>query len=448
MLAFYIIIALFIAWIWVDYFRLIDIFQENNLKYVLLVFAMGGASVFVVFLIQWNILYPSGWKMNGSFVNQFAYSVFGIGLVEEIAKLTPFLLFHGLFRKHLKEPIDYIAFICVSALGFSAVENVMYFENHGAEIISSRAILCSIGHMFDSAIVAYGFVLVRFNPKFKNNPMIIFVCLLLAALAHGIYDFWLMYDGISYGILLTLIFFFGCISIFASILTNAINNSEHFTYKKAIDTDRLSKRMMQYYGVVFLAQFVLVGIEKGFDSSIFSLLYSMFTIGLIVFVSVLRMSRFQLIQGRWNTIKFQMPFEMRNRQDSLYEGFQPFGIRVRGASFNEIYLSKYYEEYVYLHPVSMRGKGIKRPVLAFVKKKIFLKNDEAYFLLNIHETDANSPFEEWLVKPKSTGITQTKNNYPIVARMEVIEVPSRKNPTTFTKKYRFLDWVFLKGIEQ
>lgn len=447
MLALYILIALFIAWIWVDYFRLIDIFQKNNLGYVALVFAMGGASVMIVLLIQHYILYPSGWEMDGSFANQFTYSVFGIGLIEEIAKLTPFLLFHGLFRKHLVEPIDYIAFICVSALGFSAVENVMYFERHGAGIISSRAILCSISHMFDSAIVAYGFVLARFNPRFKHNPIIIFVCLLLAALAHGIYDFWLIYEGISYGFLLTLIFFFGTLSIFASILTNSINNSERFTYKKAIDTDLLSKKMMQYYGVVFLAQFLLVGFEKGYDISAIDLMYSLFTIGLIVFVSILRMTRFQLIQGRWNKIKFQMPFEFRSRKNAIYEGFQPFGLRIRGASFNEIYLSKFYEEFVYIHPISRQRSGNVRPVLAYVKQKLFLKNDEAYFLLNVYESDENSPFEECLVKPKSTGITQTKNNYPIVARMEIIDVPNKKDPTTFSKKYRFLDWVFLKGVK-
>jgi RsiW-degrading membrane proteinase PrsW (M82 family) len=447
MLALYILIALFIAWIWVDYFRLIDIFQKNNFGYVLLVFVMGGASVLIVLQIQRFILYPSGWSMDGSFFNQFAYSVFGIGLIEEIAKLTPFLLFQSLFRKHLTEPIDYIAFICVSALGFSAVENVMYFDSYGAGVISSRAILCSISHMFDSAIVAYGFVLVRFHPKQKNNPLVIFACLLLAALAHGIYDFWLIYEGISFGFFVTLFFFFGTISIFAAILTNAINNSVHFTYKKAIDIDFLSKRMMFYYAIVFFVQFALIAIERGIFTSLISLLYSLCTIGLIVFVSVLRMSRFQLIQGRWNPIKFQMPFEFNSRKDVIYEGFQPFGIRVRGASFNEIYLSQFYEEYVEIHPVSSTRSKMKKPLLAFVEKKIFLQNDQAYFLLKIIENQENGTYEECLVKPKSTGTTKTKNNYPIVARMEITEVPDKKDSSKMKMKYRFVEWVFLKGVK-
>lgn len=446
MIALYILIALFIAWIWVDYFRLIDIFEKNNLGYVLLVFILGAGSVYIVLFAQHFILYPSGWRMNGDFMNQFLYTVFGIGLIEEIAKLTPFLLFHGFFRKHLKEPIDYIAFICVSALGFSAAENIMYFQRYGASIISSRAILCSIGHMFFSAIVAYGFVLVRFNPKFKD-PWIIFACLILAALAHGIYDFCLMYEHFSYGFLMMLVFFFGTISIFATILTNSINNSANFTYKKAIDTDLLFTRMISYYGIVFLAQFIYVGIERGFESSLTFTFYSIITTGIIVLVSIIRMSRFQLIQGRWSKIKFQMPFEFKASQDTIYEGFQPFGIRIRGASFNEIYLSKYYEEYVEIHPVSRNRTKMKNALLAFVEKKVFLKNDQAYFLLRVYENGINGPYEECLVKPKSTGITKTNSNYPIVAKMEIIEVPDKKDPSKMKMKYRFVEWVFLKGAE-
>ncbi|MFA7272636.1 MAG: PrsW family intramembrane metalloprotease [Crocinitomicaceae bacterium] len=444
MIAFYIVVALFIAWIWVDYFRLIDIFEKNNLGYVLLIFLLGAASVGIVLLIQNFILDPSGWELNGGFLNQFAYSVFGIGLVEEVAKLTPFLLFHQFFKKHLREPIDYIAFICVSALGFSAAENVLYFQTHGAGIISSRAILCSISHMFDSAIVAYSFVLVRFHPEFKSKPLIIFVGLLLAALAHGIYDFWLIYEGIQFGFLVTLFFFFITISVFATILNNAINNSGQFTYKKVIDIDRLSKRMLQYYAIVFATQLVLVSVEENFGTSLIFLLYSIFTTGFIVIISILRMSRFQLIEDRWNKIKLELPFQFLGKSESLYEGFQPFSIRIKGASYNEIYLSQFYEEYVYLHSVSPNRSVTGRPVLAFIEKKIFLKNDEVYYLARLHETDAESSFELTLLKPKESGITKTKNNHPIVARMEVREVPNPLDTSTWKKSYRFVEWVYLK----
>ena len=34
MIILYSIIAIYIAWIWVDYFRLIDIFEKEDLKYL------------------------------------------------------------------------------------------------------------------------------------------------------------------------------------------------------------------------------------------------------------------------------------------------------------------------------------------------------------------------------------------------------------------------------
>ena len=43
MIAFYIIIAVFIAWIWVDYYRLIDIYENEKLNYFILTFVLGCA---------------------------------------------------------------------------------------------------------------------------------------------------------------------------------------------------------------------------------------------------------------------------------------------------------------------------------------------------------------------------------------------------------------------
>lgn len=155
MIALYILIAVFIAWIWVDYYRLIDVYEKDSLKYFLITFCLGCASVFIVFGLDRFVLDHSGFDLNGHFVNDFLYSVFRIGAVEEFAKLVPFLIMYSLFKKRFNEPIDYLAFICTSALGFSAVENVLYFNNYGPYIINSRAILSTVGHMFDTALIAY-----------------------------------------------------------------------------------------------------------------------------------------------------------------------------------------------------------------------------------------------------------------------------------------------------
>lgn len=442
LLIFYILVAIFVAWIWVDYFRLIDIFEKNNLLYVALVFFMGAASTAMVYPINWFLIDPFGWHMTGEFVNDFLYATFGIGLVEEVCKMVPFLIFLKFFNSHLREPIDYIAFVAISALGFSAAENVLYFHGYGSDIINSRSILCSVTHMFDTCIVAYGFVLVRFHPK-HNNPLIILGMLFLASLAHGFYDFWLLYNGISFGYLITILYFFFTISIFATILNNALNNSSFFTYKKVVDVDLLSKKMFLYYGIVYLAQFVVVSIEKGVGAGFGNLLYSLFLPGIIVCVCVLRLSRFRLIEGRWNPIKLELPFHIFSASKTQEFGFRPFGIRVKGASFNEIYLTKHFQEFVKIVPVSPRNSMLKEVKIAYLKEKVFLKNDEIYFLAHLYSNGIESSYELCLLKPKTSGITRTKKNFPLVGYMEIVKVPNKNSASGYKKKYRFREWVYL-----
>lgn len=439
MVVFFVLIALFVAWIWVDYFRLIDIFEKNNLFYVALVFILGACSVSIVVLVQQYILSPSGLRLNGTFLNDFGYSVFGIGLVEEIAKISPFLLFHGLFRKKLREPIDYLAFVCVSALGFSAAENVLYFQEYGSHLIISRSILCSISHMFDTAILGYGFILLRFHPNFKN-PIIIFGFLFLAALSHGIYDFWLLYEGVSYGFFISLLFYFLTISIFATIINNSLNNSAHFTYKKGINTDFLTNRMFAYYGIVLLAQVLMISYENGLSAGIMSAIHAVFFSGLIVAVSILRLSRFTLIKGQWKKIKFELPFHFRGGKSTKHEGFLPFGLRIKGPTHNEAYLATMFEEYVQLMPVNKSGHPAK---LAFIEQKIAIREDEVHYILRLYETDRYSSFETILIKPKTGRGSHTKGNHPIVARMDIVEV---NQGGRIKKKYRFVEWVYIRKV--
>ena len=163
MIFIYCLTALLIAWVWIDYFRIIDIFEKDKLIYFIISFLLGGSSVLIVFGLNELFLDEVPLYLNGQFLNDLLYSVLKIGAVEEFAKLVPFLVTLPLFRKQINEPIDYLALICASALGFSAVENVLYFNLAGPEIISARAILSSIGHMFDSSLIAYGIILVKYR---------------------------------------------------------------------------------------------------------------------------------------------------------------------------------------------------------------------------------------------------------------------------------------------
>ncbi|HXB13496.1 MAG TPA: PrsW family glutamic-type intramembrane protease, partial [Bacteroidia bacterium] len=164
MYAVYAAIACFIAWIWIDYFRLIDVYGNENLQYILYTFFLGAGSVLIVVelhdrdLLKWIPIEP-----NESMVNNFLYCVFKIGLVEEIAKMIPLLIMYYVFRSQFKEPMDYVAFAAISALGFAAAENTLYFIANNGAVISARAILTSVGHMFYSSLIGYGIVLTKYR---------------------------------------------------------------------------------------------------------------------------------------------------------------------------------------------------------------------------------------------------------------------------------------------
>jgi RsiW-degrading membrane proteinase PrsW (M82 family) len=443
MLILYIIIATFIAWIWVDYYRLIDIFENDKLKYFILTFLLGCASVLIVFGLNRYLLDYVPFELNGEFVNDFLYSVFKIGLVEELAKTIPFLIIFSLFKKQINEPLDYLAFFSVSALGFSAAENVLYFQNNGPYIINNRAILATVGHMFDTSLIAYG--IIRYKFYHKGSGLIgIILFFFLAALSHGFYDFWLLYEGTqSGGWIITVFYFLLTISVFAVILNNAINNSSFFSYKKVINSKKVAERLLAYYGLVFLAQFVLLIFFEDFMFAFRNLAGSIYFSGFIVIVSCVRLSRFKLIKDRWENLKLELPFIYA--QDNTY-GMRSarYGLKIKGESYNEAYVNVYFEEYFSLIPLSKNNTYLGNPRKAYIERKIFLKNDETFYLGKVFHENNKEEHEKILLKPKTSGTTILNKEYPIVAVLTIDNITDIENSTSTTKNIKFMEWAYIK----
>ncbi|MDD2982493.1 MAG: PrsW family glutamic-type intramembrane protease [Crocinitomicaceae bacterium] len=443
MIVLYSFIAVFIAWIWVDYYRLIDIYEQEKLKYLILTFFLGCASVLVVFGIQLYVLDSFYFELNGNFLNDFLYSVFKIGLVEEIAKTIPFLIMFFLFKKEFNEPIDFLAFMCVSALGFSAVENVLYFTEHGPNIINNRAILSTVGHMFDSSLVAYGIIRYKYYPK-GNKVLSLILFFFLAALAHGFYDFWLLFEGTeSGGWLMTILFFLITVSVFAIILNNALNNSSFFTYKKVIDSNMVLKRLLSYYGVVFAIQFILLIFHQNFEHAINNLVASILLTGFIILVTCIRLTRFKLIHKRWNDLKLEFPFFI-TKSDPTGMNASQLVIRMRGDSFNEVSINVFYEEYFILNPLSKRNTNMGTPRLAFIERKIFLYNDDTFYVVKVFDGNENSRYELMLIKAKTANVTMVNNKYPIVAVLKIENFADLDNVQMRAENFKFREWAFLK----
>ena len=444
MIILYSLIAIFIAWIWVDYFRLIDIYEKESLVYFIITFILGGASVYIVFGLSDLIDSIYVFELNGDFLNDFLYSTFHIGAIEEFAKLIPFVIVYYLFRDQFNEPIDYLVFICISALGFSAVENEMYFYRHGPYIINGRAILSTVEHMFDTALIAYGIILYKFFSR-KLSILVIFLFFFLASLSHGFYDFWLIYEDTSqWGIAITVLYFLITISLFAVILNNAINNSSFFTYKKVIDSNKVMWRLLSYYGVVFLIQFIFMLFLHGIDYALIDFLGSLLTTGFIVFITSVRLSRFKLIKDRWHKLKIELPFSIHSGDSYAISGTL-LSVRIKGDPFNEAYISTFFKEYFHLKPLSLSStKYLGKPRISYIEEKLFLKNDRTCFIAKIFHDTESGEYDRVLLKPKVNGVTMQNELHPIVAILKIDRSEDINSDNFNSKKLKFLEWGVIK----
>lgn len=376
MLILYTLIAIGIAWIWVDYFRLIDIYEKEDLRYAALMFAGGASSVFIVFALQTHLFSKFYYEMNGGFVHDFIYTVLKIGIPEEFAKIVPFLVFYKVFKKQVNEPIDFIFYCSVSALGFSAFENVLYFMNSGPSLINGRAILSTVGHMFDTSIIAYGFVRYKYYHK-RFSVLALFGYFVLAASVHGFYDFWLMYQPFqSWGWIVTFVYFVMSLSIFAGILNNALNNSEFFTYEKAISSRKVTSRILIYYGIVFLIQLVLLTIENDLKFAFQNFVYNLLLVGIIITIAAFRLGRFTLIRKEWAPLPIEFPFLIRL-------GYISFALRPGKKQVRDIIGKKFYRKPLLLIPESTDSIFGTISLKAIVASNFRLNDDTPIYELSV-----------------------------------------------------------------
>lgn len=83
-----------------------------------------------------------------------------VGLVEELAKLVPFLFFIYKHRE-FDEPMDGIVYAVAAALGFATVENAIYATAYGGEILLYRAFTSTLAHVAFTGLWGYAFGLHR-----------------------------------------------------------------------------------------------------------------------------------------------------------------------------------------------------------------------------------------------------------------------------------------------
>jgi RsiW-degrading membrane proteinase PrsW (M82 family) len=270
-----------------------------RLKHLILPLLLGALTSLLSWWLYAQYRYGFGFTLNGSPINDFLFSLCGIGFIEEFVKLIPFLFFLA-FTNTIRKPIDYILIASACGLGFAVLENLMYISELGFDVIHSRALTSSVTHMACSGIAAYGFMLRKY--RWKKQYWLIPLFFLLAVGAHGFYDFWLLNSSVKPFVLITLFFYLSLIVVYFSFINNAVNQSieegdaqSMARFDPILTTSVFAGSMILLFtfehiatGAVYGTHYANVAIAKSFLSG-----------GYLIFFLSIRLSRIRIEPMRW-----------------------------------------------------------------------------------------------------------------------------------------------------
>lgn len=430
--------------LWLDYFRQIDVFEKENILPLLLALLVGGCTPYLSLYI-YGLLENYGFVENEEFVNDALFSILAVGLNEELCKLAGILAVFLLLKKQINEPIDYLIYAGITALGFSLVENYNYFYNHGIRIITSRAFYSDLEHIINSSIIVYGLYRKKiFNKgKFFLNA---FTGLSLAVLSHGLFDFFLSKNFLGvFTPFLSLIIYLVGINFWIQMLNNANNYSSFFDYHKIHFTPRLVYRLFLWYLLTVLIGFANNFIVAGLSFSVINFFQGLASDGFLFWVVILRVSRFKIFKMKYFKVVPALPFYItKNGDEDFRIPFLDIGIKIRGENFQEHLLTKYLNRNVELHPVNERKTFIEKTVNAIITDKYLLFDDVIVYRVII-EGKGGERDRLFMLKPKMRGIREIGYRYPIegLYSIEAPEGPGQVSQITY-KNLKFVEWVYLK----
>jgi RsiW-degrading membrane proteinase PrsW (M82 family) len=290
--------------VWMLFLRRIDTMRRESWLPIITVFAMGAAFSFLGLILYDFVRWDLGFDMSddGAVGHDFLYCVLGIGVIEELVKIIPFLLLMQ-FTKRVNSPVSYLLYASFSALGFAFIENIMYFDAGHIGIIHGRVLICNVFHMFATSTIAFGMMLGRYRYGNLQWPFF-FLFFILAALMHGFYDFWLVNETVGLLVFMTYGLFIYATFQYAAYLNNALNQSEAFRGRNLLDPQKLA--VFLTVGLVGILLFEYCGLSLIYGAAIgnYSLIHSLGMGSFLMFFVVLNLSNIDMVQGEWIWIRF------------------------------------------------------------------------------------------------------------------------------------------------
>ena len=427
------------AMLWLSYFKNVDILEHERIIDLCLAFIIGYLTPSLALWI-YNLLETQGIKFNGHLLNDFLYSIFGVGLTEELVKLLGIFVAFSLLKKRIDEPLDYLIFAGIVALGFSVRENFVYYNNYGSQIITGRTLISCLTHIINTSICVYG--IYRFKNFHKGNVYLnSIVAISIAVASHGLFDFFLTQPviGNATPFLSTLVYLIG-INFWIQMINNCINFSPFFDYKKISTLTQLHISVLTWYVILLAIEFSYGFYYKGFMFALKDLGQNILKEGVLISIVLLRISRLKISKRKYFPVKLQLPIYYSENDD---EDFKLLGvpIKIRGENKREFRFLEYMGTEIYIYPAADKNTLITKGHRARLLKKYFLKNDVVIYLIEIYN-DETEDKTIYLIKPVTYSLKNVDASHPIGTLMLY------EDPVSFQKEHDMLPYKKLKALER
>lgn len=424
--------ALLILLVWVFYLIKLDFYQRENFTPVILTLLLGMLFSFFVSYFSDTLKYTFEYTLNGEVLNDLIYCVVGIGLVEELMKIVPFLLILR-FANIIKEPIDYIIYASVSALGFAFIENIFYFGYSGFHKILGRALSAVIFHMFLSSVLAYSLVIGKSIAKY-NVVKSFLLALLLVSVFHGLYDFLLINEKLKFLSFLT--FFQLLISMFlwSSIINNCLNNSSKFENSEYYNSKELNDYLLYALSFVFMFEYMVMAIQHGASNANKTLISDLLQGSFLLVFLTISLSRFDIIRNYWAPLSFWNWGTILNMHR-----MKPQYFNLQEIINRKITLAAFRDSSV-LHQIL--------PLLGSIKQRELLSWEKDWYLI---ELEKSIELNGWstklvLVKMKDTSSVILSKPSQIVNLRLVLNANLLKEKKKNKRDFPFVDYAVLSAL--
>lgn len=174
--------------LWLSYFYTRSIYKRDPLPLILWTFVLGGVATLIALplnLIGQSLVTAVAGQ---SQIAHLLVIFLVVAPVEELCKLLAVYVY-AWRHQEFDEPLDGVIYSAAAALGFAAVENIIYLSRSDASLVLLRGPLSNPGHALFSALWGLSLSRARSAPNiWQQRLRILAAGWLLATVLHAIFD--------------------------------------------------------------------------------------------------------------------------------------------------------------------------------------------------------------------------------------------------------------------